>query len=122
MPLATGSPRPQRQLDRPRLPLEGNGRQVRDSQDDVGMQTDQLLRERSYPIVVIAVPPKVDPHVAAIDPTQVRKGLRERRGDGLRRGIVFVAPHKHADAPNAVALRARRERPCDRRAAEEGDE
>ena len=39
-------------------------------QDDVGLQADQLLRERSYPIGVIpAHPPEVHPHVAAIGPT-----------------------------------------------------
>jgi hypothetical protein len=76
------------------------------------LQTDQLLRERPYPIDVIAVPPKVHPHVAAIGPTQVRKRLRERRDVSLPHGIVFVARHEHADAPYAVALlRARRKRP-----------
>src|SRR5215468_6822105 len=78
---------------------------------DVGLQADQLLRERSYPIVVIAVPPKVHPHVAAIGPTEARKRLNERRNESLRQGIVFVAPHEHADAAYAVALlRAYRER------------
>src|SRR6516162_10346467 len=42
--------------DRPRLPLDGNGRRVRHCQYDVGLQTDQLLRRRSYPIDVIAGP------------------------------------------------------------------
>jgi hypothetical protein len=40
--------------------------------DDVGLRDDQLPRERSYPIGVIAGPPKVDPHVAANGPTQIR--------------------------------------------------
>ena len=40
--------------DRLRLPLEGNGRRGRACQDDVGLQADQLLRERSRPIDVIA--------------------------------------------------------------------
>src|ERR1700751_4613463 len=56
--------------DRPRLPLEGNGRRGRVCHDDVGLQADQLLRERSYSIYVAAAPTKVHPHVAAIDPTQ----------------------------------------------------
>jgi hypothetical protein len=90
-------------------------------QDDVGLQADQLLRERSYPIGVTAVPPKLYPHVAAIGPTQVRKRLRERREAMLPRRIVFVERAEHADVPYAVALlRARRDRPrC--RAAEERD-
>jgi len=86
------------------------------------LQADQLLRERSYPIDVIAVPPKIHPHVLAIGPTQVRKSLGERRVAKLPLRIVFVVRHEHTDAPHTVALlRARRERPC-RRAAEERDE
>jgi hypothetical protein len=108
--------------DRPRLPLEGNGRRERGCQDDVGLQADQLLRECSYPIDVSAAPPKLHPHIAAIGPTQVRKPLRERRVAKLRLRIVFVERQEHADAPHAVALlRPRRERPC-RRAAECGHE
>jgi hypothetical protein len=87
------------------------------------LQADQLLRERSHPIDVIACPTKFHPQVAAIGPTQARERLRERRDDSLRRGIVFVAPHEHADAPHSVALlRARRERPSGDRAAERSDE
>jgi hypothetical protein len=86
------------------------------------LQADQLLRERLYPIDVSAGPTKVDPHVAAIGPTQGRKRLRERRDVRLLHGIVFIAPHEHADAPHLAALlRARRERPR-RRAAKERDE
>src|SRR5262249_36744541 len=89
----------------------------------VGLQADQLLRERSYPIVVAAVPPKVYPHVAAIGPTQARKRLCERGNVNLPHGIVFVPRHEQADPPHAVALlRARRERPRGDRAAEERDE
>src|SRR5262249_53383526 len=85
------------------------------------LQADQLLRERSYPIGVIAAPTKVHPHVAAIGPTQGRKRLRERSDPSLK-GIVFVAPDKHADEPHSLALLpARHERPC-RRAAEPSDE
>jgi hypothetical protein len=88
------------------------------------LQADQLLREHpTYPIDVSAAPPKVDPHVAAIRPTQIRKRLRKRRDARLIHGIVFVARYEHADAPHPLALlRARRERPRDRRASEERDE
>jgi len=64
--------------DRPRPLLDGDGRGSRDGHDDVGLQADQLLCVRSYPIDVTAGPPKVHPHVAAIGPTQVLKRLRER--------------------------------------------
>src|SRR5215471_5681764 len=76
--------------DRPRLPLEGNGRRGRVCQDDVGLQADQFLRVRSYPIGVTAGPPKVHPQVPAIGPTQVRKRLREGGVAKLPRRIVFV--------------------------------
>src|SRR6516225_11175040 len=90
--------------DRPRLPLEGNGRRGPVYQDDVGLQADQLLRERWYPVGVIAEPPKVHPEVAAIGPTQARKRLCKRREATLLVGLVFVAPKEHADPPRAVAL------------------
>src|SRR5215813_2268818 len=59
--------------DRPSLLLEGNGRRRPACQDDVGLRADQLLRERSYPVDVTAAPPKVQPHVATVGPTQARK-------------------------------------------------
>jgi hypothetical protein len=91
--------------------LDGSGRRGPICQDDVGLQTDQLLRERSCPVDVTAAPTKVYPHVAANGPTQVRKRLRERRNVSLPH-IVFVARHEHADAPHtAFLLRARRQRP-----------
>jgi hypothetical protein len=75
------------------------------------LQADQLLRERWYPIGVIAGPPKVYPHVAAIGPTQVRKRLRERRDARLRQGIVLLVWQEHADASHALPLlRAGRQR------------
>jgi hypothetical protein len=76
------------------------------------LQTDQLLRKRSYPIDVTAAPTKVHPHVDAIGPPQVRKRLRERREATLLLKIVFVSEHEHADPPHAVALlRPRHHRP-----------
>jgi hypothetical protein len=102
--------------------LDGSGRNGPECQDDLGLQADQLLRELSYPIDVIARPADVDPHVAAIGPTQARKRLSERRDERLRHRIVFVVWHEHADAPHPVALlRPRRERPR-RRAVESSDE
>jgi hypothetical protein len=69
MPLATGSLTTAKTIG-PHLPLDGSGRRDPVCQDDVGLQAYQLLRERSYPIDVSTAPPKVDPHVAAIGPTQ----------------------------------------------------
>jgi hypothetical protein len=79
-----------------------------------GCKPTNSCGERSYPIDVIAVPPKVNPHVAAIGPTQAGKRLSERRVATLLLGIVFVERHEHADAPYPLTLlRARRQRPCD---------
>src|SRR5215471_3141785 len=120
MPLATGSLTFTKTIGNHRhLPLEGNGRRGRVCHDDVGLQADQLLRERSYPIGVIAVPPKVHSHVAAIGPTQARKCLNERRNESLQLGIVFVAPHEQADAPHALALLGVRHQRPSRRAADQ---
>jgi len=65
-----------------RLPLEGNGRWERVCQDDVGLQADQLLRERSHPNVVAAAPSKVHLHVAAHGPARSVSACvnAERRG------------------------------------------
>jgi hypothetical protein len=60
-------------------------------QDDVGLQADQLLRERSYPIGVTAGPTKVHPHVTVVDPTEARKRLSERDAK-LPLRIVFANP------------------------------
>jgi hypothetical protein len=86
------------------------------------LQADQLLCERWYLIDVTAGRPEVHPNVAANGPTQVRKGLRERRAETLLLGIVFVERHEHADAPNTLPLlRTRHHRPR-RRTPEPRDE
>ena len=123
MPLATGSFTLAKTIGIVRVPRwTATVTGVELATDDIGLQADQLLRERSYPIGVNAGPPKVHPHVAAIGPTQARKRLSERREARLHQGIVFVGRLEHADAPHAVALlRAHCERPC-RRAAESSDE
>ena len=65
----------------------------------------------------------VDPHVAAVGPAQLLQPLQERREAGLSFRIVRGQAHEHADAPHPLGLlRARRERPRGRRAAEKRDE
>jgi hypothetical protein len=121
MSLATGSPAVAKTIGIVRV-SPGNGRQDRACQDDVGLQANQLLRQRSHAIDVIAVPPKIHPQVAAIGPTQARKRFRERRDVSLPHGIVYAARYEPADAPHAAALlRARRQRPSSR-AAQPSDE
>jgi hypothetical protein len=123
MPLAMGIAHgPKDDRDRPRLPLDGNRRRGPACKDDVGLQADQLLRERSHPSDLTAAPTKVDPHVAAISPTQVREPLGERREERFHHGIVFVAQHEHADPPHPVALLRPRRYRQRRRAPEPRDE
>ena len=68
-------------------------------------------------------PTNVHAQVAAIGPTQLRKSLREPGEVGFCLRIVFIERHQSTDPPHAVGLlRARRERPRSRRAAEQRDE
>ena len=54
---------------------------------------------------------------------QLLQPLQERRYSGLPFRIVLGQVRKHADATHSLRLlRARRERPCRRRAAEQRDE
>jgi hypothetical protein len=105
MPLSTGSAAVTKTIGIVRV---GSGRWRRACHDDVGLQADQILRQRPYPIDVTAAPSKVHSHVAPIGPTQVRKGLREHRDASPRDGIVFTASNEHADPAHALGLL----RPC----------
>jgi hypothetical protein len=107
MLLATGSLKLAKTIGISASPAGGNSRGGRLCHDDVGLQADQFLRESAYLIGIIAVPPKVHPHVAATCPTQVRKRLSERRDASPIHGIVFATRYEHADAPDALALRSR---------------
>src|SRR5262249_57362674 len=56
-------------------------------------------------------------------PSQLSQPARERRDPFLQFWIVLGQRYQHATPPHALTLlRARRERPCRRRAAEKGDE
>jgi hypothetical protein len=93
------------------------------SEDRVGLQIDQFFREHPRPVDAADGPAKVHPHVAAVGPTQLRKSLHESGELGHSVRIVLSKWHQHSNAPHALALlRARRKRPSDRCAAENGDE
>jgi hypothetical protein len=102
--------------------LDGNGRRVPVWQDDGGLQADQFLRERAHPIAVTTRPTKVNPNVAAVGPTKVRKRLSEPRDARLSLRIVFVERHEHADAPHAVGLLRPRHQWPRHRTSEPADE
>src|SRR5262249_48548576 len=58
----------------------------------------------------------------AIDPTAFLETLQEGADPGLCFRIILGICHQHADAPHLLRLRARRERPRCRRAAEHRNE
>src|SRR5262249_26271297 len=72
----------------------------------------------------IAVPPRiVNPFIAPAPPPRLLQPLVKRCEASQRFGIVRGEVHEHADTPYALALlRARRERPRGRSAAEQRDE
>jgi hypothetical protein len=82
--------------DRPRLPLGGNGRRGRGCQDDVGLQVDQLLRERSYPIDVIDAPP--------FDGASSSRSSAARRSLGLLRRVRSRATGYGASACSILSI------------------
>jgi hypothetical protein len=71
----------------------------------------------------IARPAVVDPHVAAVGPAELLQSLLESRGAAPAFRIVRGHVHQHANTPHPLRpLRVRGERPCCRRAPEQGDE
>src|SRR5262249_50878714 len=92
-------------------------------QDDIRRQGDQLRREFANAIGIASAPAVVDLHIPADGPAQLLQPLMESRKAHLTFRIIGGVIHEHADAPHALALlRARRERPCRRRATEQRDE
>src|SRR5258708_20269340 len=82
---------------------------------------DQFRRSGLYTFGMASAPAILDPDVAAIGPAELAERIEERRGVGLTFSIgLRVVRHQHADPPRL--LRARRERPGRRRAAEKRDE
>jgi hypothetical protein len=87
-------------------------------EDYVRRERNEFRRVSADTIGITSAPAGVDPHVAPHDPTQLLKALAERRYAGLC--FRIVRSHEHADAPHPIELlRARTERPGDRRAAKQ---
>src|SRR6516164_1435395 len=102
----------------------GRGRRFRrqrrcfaaDRDDDRHLPTHEIAREHREPVVVTLSGAVLDRDVAALDETGLIQTLaddRDERGVGRRRTDA-----EQADYRGALLLRARRERPCGRRAAE----
>src|SRR6516165_3308863 len=114
-----------REYDRYGLRLAGKhgGCWGRSCEQHVRLQTDKLFCQCAHQIDVAAAPARVDPHIAAFGPAELSKMPREFREQRLTFWIGRGKIHEHADPPNLIGLlRARRERPSGRRAAEQRDE
>src|SRR5262249_50109695 len=92
-------------------------------QDDIRRQRDQFRREFANAIGIARAPAVIDLHIPADGPARLLQPLMESREACLTFRIIGGEIHQHADAPHPLRLlRARRERPCRRRAAEQRDE
>ena len=65
-------------------------------QYDVGLQADQLPRERSYPIVVIAMPTNVHPHAASVIPPDAGSRVNPNRHNRRKLHGGTVGEHRRA--------------------------
>src|SRR5215831_15197896 len=89
----------------------------------VGRERNQFRRASANLVGFGSGPVRVDAHVASDDPARFCQALVERPEPRLIIDIVCGCGKQHADAPNPVRLlRARRERPRRRSAAEQRDE
>src|SRR5262245_55888119 len=91
--------------------------------NDVRRERDQFGSIFADPHRVARGPTDVDLQVATLAPTELLKSLA-KCCQSAQRLLVIVSPRQqHADPPHALGLlRARRERPRHRRAAEQRDE
>jgi hypothetical protein len=93
------------------------------TEDDVRCQRDQFRRDRTITLGIASTPSVFDADIPPNDPAQFGEPLQERCVEGLKFDIVGHSGHEYPDAPHALGLlRARRQRPGDRYAAEDGDE
>src|SRR6516165_12788362 len=81
-----------------------------------------LRRGFTNTLGIVHAPTDVDAHVAAVGPAQFLQPLQECREARVCRRIVGRGVQEHADPPHPLALRPRRKRPRDCRAAEQHDE
>ena len=63
-----------------------------------GREGDQFRRVLAHIVDIAGAPAVVDPHVAAVSPTQLLQALQKRGDGGLALRIVGGQPAKYADA------------------------
>ena len=103
--------------------LQRARRQSPPGDDHVGRERDELHRGRPQSICIGNAETSLDLQVATFNPTQLGQRLAQRGPNRLEPRIaviIGIQPTEQWHAP--VRLRARRERPRRRRAAEERDE
>src|SRR5262249_30795623 len=106
-----------------RLQQRRHDRDVTSSQNYIGCERNQFRRLFANALGIAHGPAIFDARVAAVGPTKLLQALRESGEPGLTFRIIGGEIHEHADAPHRLALlRARRERPRRRCAAEQRDE
>ena len=92
------------------------------SQNRIGIRLDQLRHISPHAVGVAGGPASVDAKIAAFCPPQFLQPLAQGRNACLSVRIVR-SQHQDGEAPHTLRLlRARRERPRHRRAAEQRDE
>src|SRR5262245_30508434 len=103
-------------------PLHWRQGGARSREDHIRLRCHEFGRIGARPDVISAGPAIVDLEVAAFAPSQLLQSLPERTGAGLSFRVGFESTQQHPDPShrNRWLLCARRDRPCDRRAAECG--
>ena len=90
--------------------------------NEIGLQRDDFRRESLHQLQVGRRPASFDPDIAALRPTELLESLAERRDKGLAFRVALGICHQHVDPPHPLGLlRARYNRPRNRRAAKNGD-
>jgi hypothetical protein len=72
--------------------------------DNVGLQRDQLRRERTRTLHIGICPPLLNLRMATVYPTQSCQFLHESGEKGLMFRIALGQPHQHADAAHLPCL------------------
>src|SRR5262245_4190409 len=98
--------------------MQCHGRGCGGAKDHVRLQRHEFRRVGARSLDASRSPTIVDLKIAAFRPTKLLESFAERSYPELSFGTTFAGRHQHAEAPDAVTLRARRERPRACRAAE----
>src|SRR4029077_12012237 len=90
--------------------------------NEIGLQRDEFLRETRHQLH-FRRPTSVDSDVAALCPPKLLERLPEYGNESLPFTVVLAMRHQHTDPPHSVRLlRARRDRPRNRRCTEQSKE